>query len=148
MGRTGPVPNRPAGRRRARAARSETAVGGYKRPALGLTSGGTSLKRHHEECRQAQTAMLKPNGTRARRLDPSRTGRGMPSVSTVFEVRPRGRVSEAEAAETLAGRHYVVAGLVAQAAPMRLWRLRRSTHYPGPRPTPADLAYQDPGSPA
>jgi len=61
---------------------------------------------------------------------------------------PRGRVSEAEAAETLAGRHYVVAGLVAQAAPMRLWRLRRSTHYPGPRPTPADLAYQDPGSPA
>ena len=90
MGRTGPVPNRPAGRRRARAARSETAVGGYKRPALGLTSGGTSLKRHHEECRQAQTAMLKPNGTRARRLDPSRTGRGMPSVSTVFEVRPGG----------------------------------------------------------
>src|SRR5215211_2843780 len=43
----------------------------------------------------------------------SRTGRGMPSVSTASEVRPSGRVWEAEAAETLAGRDLVLAGLIA-----------------------------------
>jgi hypothetical protein len=78
----------------------------------------------HEERRQAQTAMLKPNGTRARRLGPSGTDRGMPSVSTASEVRPSGRVSEAEAAETVAGRDHVLAGLIARAGPMRLWHLR------------------------
>ena len=35
-------------------------------------------------------------------------------VSTASEVRPSGRVSEAEAAETLAGRHHVLAGLIAR----------------------------------
>jgi hypothetical protein len=37
----------------------------------------------------------------------------MPSVSTASEVRPGGRVSEAEAAEILAGRDHVLAGLIA-----------------------------------
>ena len=36
----------------------------------------------------------------------------MPSVSTSSEVRPSGRVSEAEAAESLAGRDRVLAGLI------------------------------------
>ena len=53
----------------------------------------------------------------------------MPSVSTASEGRPSGHVSEAEPAETLAGRDHVLAGLIAQAGPMRLWRLRSSTHF-------------------
>ena len=53
----------------------------------------------------------------------------MPSVSTSSEVRPSGRVSEAEAAESLAGRDRVLAGLIAQARPLRPWRLRSSTHF-------------------
>jgi hypothetical protein len=74
----------------------------------------------------------------------------MPSVSTASEVRPSGRVWEAEAAETLAGRDLVLAGPIAQAGPMRLSRLRSPTHFcalvlVGPA---ADLAYQKPRSPA
>jgi hypothetical protein len=53
----------------------------------------------------------------------------MASVSTASEVRHSGRVSEAEAAEILAGRDHVLAGLIAQAGPTRPWRLRRSTHF-------------------
>src|SRR4051812_24705061 len=53
----------------------------------------------------------------------------MPSVSTPPKSALSGHVSEAEAAETLAGRDHVLAGLVAQAGPMRLWRLRSSTHF-------------------
>jgi hypothetical protein len=74
----------------------------------------------------------------------------MPSVSTASEVRPSGRVSEAEAAETLAGRDHVLAGLIAQAGSMRLWRLRSSTHFAAlvlVRRQPI-LAYENPGSPA
>ena len=58
--------------------------------------------------------MLKPNGTRTR-PGPSQTGRGMAFVSTTSEVRHSGRVPEAEAAEILAGRDHVLAGLIAQA---------------------------------
>jgi hypothetical protein len=53
----------------------------------------------------------------------------MPSVSAASEVRPSGRVSEAEAAEILAGRDHALAGLIAQAGPMRLGRVRSSTHF-------------------
>lgn len=73
--------------------------------------------------------MLKPTGTRARHFGPSQTGRGMPSASTASEVRRSGRVSEAEAAEILARRDHFLAGLIAQAGPMRLWRPRSSTHF-------------------
>src|SRR3954452_20959137 len=63
---------------------------------------------------------------------------------------PMRRTGYGGRAETLAGRGHVLAGLVAQAGPMRLGcleeldRLRR----PRPRPTATDLAYQNAGSPA
>jgi hypothetical protein len=38
-------------------------------------------------------------------------------------------VHVAEAVETLAGRDHVLAGLIAQAGPLCLWRLRSSTHF-------------------
>ena len=73
----------------------------------------------------------------------------MSSVSTASEVRPTGRVSEAEATETLAGRDHLLAGLIAQAGPMRLWRLRSSTHFAAlVLVRRRRLAYQNPGSPA
>jgi hypothetical protein len=53
----------------------------------------------------------------------------MPSVSTASEVRHSGRASEAEAAEILAGRDHVLAGLIAQARLLRPWPLRSWTHF-------------------
>jgi hypothetical protein len=50
-------------------------------------------------------------------------------VSTASEVRHSGRVSEAEAAEILAVRDHVLAGLIAQARLLRPWPLRSWTHF-------------------
>jgi hypothetical protein len=57
------------------------------------------------------------------------------------EVRPSRRVSEAEAAEILAGRDHVLADLIAQAGPMRLRRLRTSPHFAALVRTIASLGF-------